>query len=366
VRIGLLRETKVDERRVALLPSGARALVGDGHEVVVEQNAGIGSGFTDDDYLSEGATIVESADKVIARAQMLLKVKEPSPWEASQLRSDHIVFAYLHLAAQPELAEALRRSGATCVAYETVTDRAGRLPLLAPMSEIAGRLAAQAAAWALEAHNGGCGVLLGGAPGVKPARVLVVGGGAAGANAAQVSAGLGADVMIVEANPNRLRALDLQFAGTSVRTLAADQVAFEHELTRSHAVIGAVLVTGARAPRILKRSHLSLLRPGAVVVDVSIDQGGCFETSRPTTHARPLIDVDGIIHYCVANMPGAVPHTSTRALTNATLPYVRRLAEAGCHALVDDPHFAAGLNVLNGDYKHPAVAAALEAGRDVS
>jgi alanine dehydrogenase len=357
----VIRETKSDEARVALTPSGVRALVQRGHRVLVERGCGLGSGLPDEAYASEGAELVAAAPEVIARSRLVLKVKEPTLEEAAAFGPDHIVFAYLHLAAVPELAAALQRSGATCVAYETVTDASGRLPLLIPMSEIAGRIAAQAMAWSLQAPHGGLGVLVGGAPGVAPARVLVLGGGAVGVNAASVAAGMGADVVVFEASPERLREVDRQFSGTAVRTRAADALELERELGRADAVIGAVLLAGARAPKLIGRAQLGLLRPGSVLVDVSIDQGGCFETSRPTTHSAPVFDVGGIVHYCVANMPGAVPRTATHALCNSTLPYVCRLADEGEAALERDPRLGDGLNVRDGELVHPAVARALAA-----
>jgi alanine dehydrogenase len=359
--VGVLRESKAAERRVALTPSGARMLRASGHEVVVQRDAGAGSGFADDAYVREGARIVADAGAVIDAARLVLKVKEPTLQEAGRLRPDSILFAYLHLAAEPELTEALLASGAACLAYETVEDAHGRLPLLAPMSAIAGRLAAQAAAWALEAPHGGLGVLLGGAPGVAAGRVLILGAGSVGVNAARMAAGLGADVVLYDASLDRLRELDAAFAGTTVRTRAVDQLDLEDELPRADAVIGAVLVAGARAPHLLEHAHLAALRPGAVLVDVSIDQGGCFATSRTTTHDAPLFALDGIQHYCVANMPGAVPHTATRALTHATLRPIVALADGGAEAWAADPGLAAGLNVEGGELRHPAVAGALAA-----
>jgi alanine dehydrogenase len=357
--VGVLRETKADERRVALTPSGAQALIITGHQVIVEHGAGAGAGLPDEAYLAQGAAIAASACEVIERSQLVLKVKEPTLDEARALRTDQIVFSYLHLAAEPELTDALLASGATCIAYETVTNEHGRLPLLAPMSEIAGRLAAQAAAWALLAPNGGPGALIGGAPGVAAARVLVLGGGSVGSNAARIAAGMGADVLLYDASPDRLRELDTEFASTAVGTRAADPLDLEAELPRADAVIGAVLQVGAKAPRLISREQLHLLAPGSVLVDVSIDQGGCFATSRATTHGDPVFTVDGILHYCVPNMPGAVPRTATRALTASTLRYVLRIADGGLAAVAADAGLRGGVNVAEGKVQHPAVADAL-------
>ncbi|MEI2702269.1 MAG: alanine dehydrogenase [Baekduia sp.] len=359
MRVGVVKEIKPSERRVALTPAGVSALRQAGHQVLVEAGAGMGSGHADDHYLTAGGRLAD-ADTVWSDSELVLKVKEPTPDEHHQLRDGLILFAFLHLAAEPQLASALCRQGTTAVAYETIEDAAGRLPLLAPMSEIAGRLAAQAGAHHLEAPHGGPGVLIGGAPGVEPARVLVLGGGAVGANAARVASGMGANVTLLETSLGRVRELEMQF-GHGARVLANDPEVLAAKLSGADLVIGAVLIPGARAPRLITRKSLGQMRPGSVLVDVAIDQGGCAETSRPTTHLDPVYAVDGILHYCVANMPGAVPATSTRALTNATLPYVLRLADHGTGALDGDAGFAKGLNVSGGQIVSEPVAAALAA-----
>jgi alanine dehydrogenase len=356
--VGVPAEIKTDERRVALTPAGARELVRRGHRVVVEHNAGAGAGFPDAAYHSVGAQLAD-VDRVFGEAELLLKVKEPQPQEVPRLTSRHTLFTYLHLAADPELARGLMQSGARCIAYETVEDERGRLPLLAPMSDIAGRLAAQTGALALTGPAGGRGVLIGGTPGVAPAEVVVLGGGVAGTAAATVAAGMGARVTILDRSIPRLVELEERF-GRSVRTLHASDLAVEELLPIADIIIGAVLVAGARAPRLVSRSDLSSMRPGSVLVDISIDQGGCFETSRPTTHSDPTYVVDRVVHYCVANMPGAVPFTSTAALTNATHDYVLRLADKGTEALETDPLFARGLNVADGAIVHEVVAAAVD------
>lgn len=355
ITVGVPAEVKPDERRVALTPAGARELVSRGHRVIVERAAGAGSGFPDEDYRSVGAEVAD-VDRVFGEAELIVKVKEPQPDEAGRLTGRHTLFTFLHLAAEPELAAALVRSGARCIAYETVEDEHGRLPLLAPMSMVAGRLAAQAGAFALAATGGGRGLLLGGIPGVAPAEVLVLGGGVAGTQAALVAVGMGARVTVVDRSIARLGELNELF-GTSVRTVHASDFAIQELLPQSDLIIGAVLVPGARALRLVRREHLALLRSGSVLVDISIDQGGCFETSRPTTHADPTYVLDGVVHYCVTNMPGAVPATSSRALTNATLGYVLALADLGPQAALDsDPLFARGLNVSDGRVVHPTVA----------
>jgi len=359
MNIGIPTEIKPDERRVALTPAGARELTRRGHRVVVQRGAGVGSGFSDDAYVASGAEL-GTVEQVFVEGELILKVKEPQPEEVDRLTPQHTLFTYLHLAAEPLLAVGLADSGARCIAYETVEDAAGRLPLLRPMSEIAGRLSAQFGAAALTAPGGGRGLLMGGVPGVVPAEALVLGGGVAGTAAAIVAAGMGARVTIVDRSIPRLVELDERFAG-QVRTIHASELALEELLPAADLIIGAVLVTGARAPRLVRRSDLALLRPGAVLVDISIDQGGCFETSRPTTHSAPTYLVDDVVHYCVANMPGAVPATSTRALTNATLDYVLRLADLGPEAALEaDPLFARGLNVADGRIVHGVVAAAVE------
>ncbi len=358
MRIGVVKEIKSAEGRVALTPAGTEELVRAGHSVLVERGAGVGSGFADAAYSASGATIVPEAAKVWGDADVLVKVKEPVGPELALLREGLILFTYLHLAATPDLTGALVRSGATGVGYETVEDNFGRLPLLAPMSEIAGRLAGQVVAHYLTAPMGGRGILAGGAPGVAPAKVLVLGGGVVGVYAARVARGLGADVTVLERSDERLRFLDERFEG-SVRCLMSDAHSIVEQLASNDAVIGAVLVTGAAAPKLVSRSMLGRMPERAVIVDVAIDQGGCTETSRPTTHEEPTYVVDGVLHYCVANMPGAVPVTSTRALTNATLPYLHRLADLGLDSYCEaDPGFAKGVNVREHEVVHPAVAAA--------
>ena len=356
MKIGVPSEVKVDEYRVAMTPAGVRELAEHGHEVVVQAGAGVGSGIADADYAAQGAEILPDAPAVFAAAETIVKVKEPQPPEVAMLESRHTLFTYLHLAPDAALTQGLLDSGATCIAYETITDHAGRLPLLAPMSEVAGRLATQAGAFMLGRPAGGSGVLLGGVPGVSAGKVLVIGGGIVGANAARMAVGLGADVTILDRSIDRLRELDGIFAGT-VNTGYATALEIEARLAEADLVVGAVLVKGAKAPHVVSREQLSLMKPRSVLVDVSIDQGGCFETSHPTTHTDPVYEVDGISHYCVANMPGAVPITSTRALTNATLPYVVRLADAGAAtALAADPGFLAGLSVHAGRLTDEAVA----------
>jgi alanine dehydrogenase len=356
MKIGVPSEVKVQEYRVAMTPAGVRELTDRGHEVFVQAGAGIGSGIDDDAYVAQGAEIAADAAAVFAAADTIVKVKEPQPPEVAMLEARHTLFTYLHLAPDAELTQGLLDSGATCIAYETITDAAGRLPLLAPMSEVAGRLATQAGAFMLGRPAGGSGVLLGGVPGVAAGKVLVIGGGIVGANAARMAAGLGADVVILDRSIDRLRELDSIFAGR-VQTGYATTLEVEARLAEADLVIGAVLVKGAKAPHVVTREQLALLKPRSVLVDVSIDQGGCFETSHPTTHSDPVYEVDGISHYCVANMPGAVPITSTKALTNATLPYVVRLADEGAAAaLAADPGFMAGLNVAGGKLTDEAVA----------
>jgi alanine dehydrogenase len=357
MRIGVPTEIKKDEYRVALTPAGARELTAAGHEVLVQAGAGQGSGIADAAYAEQGARLLPGASEVFAEAELLVKVKEPQPAEVAMLEPRHTLFAYLHLAPDRELTEGLVASGATCIAYETVTDERGRLPLLAPMSEVAGKIAAQAGAFMLERPLGGRGVLLGGVTGVAAGRAMVIGGGVVGQNAARVAAGLGAEVFVYDRSLERLRELDLLFDGR-VSTCYASQLEIEQRLPEVDLAIGAVLVKGARAPHVISRQQLGLMKERAVLVDVSIDQGGCFETSRPTTHTEPTYEVDGVTHYCVANMPGAVPVTSTHALTNATLPYLQRLAGSGAEvALAADPGFTAGLSVAAGRVVDEAVAA---------
>lgn len=358
MRIGVPTEIKVNEYRVGLVPGSVRELTAKGHEVFVQSGAGAGIFADDNAYEYAGAKILPDAEAVFAQSEMIVKVKEPQKVEWERLRPDHILFTYLHLAPDAEQAKGLLASGATAIAYETVTDANGGLPLLAPMSEVAGRLSIEAAAIALRRPTGGRGVLMGGVPGVKPAKVVVLGGGVVGTHAARMAAGLGADVTILDRSLPRLRQLDELFQGR-VRTLASTMSTVESEVLAADVVVGAVLVAGASAPKLVTRDMLRAMKTGAVLVDVSIDQGGCFETSRPTTHANPTFEVDGIIHYCVANMPGAVPNTSAQALNNATLPFVMKLADKGLAAFDRDPHLAAGLNVKDGRIMHQAVAASL-------
>jgi alanine dehydrogenase len=358
MRVGVPTEVKADEHRVGLTPAGVRELVDLGHEVLVQRDAGIGSAFPDAAYEAQGARIAPDAPAVFAQADLIVKVKEPQAEEVLRLEPRHVLFAYLHLAAEPELTAALCSSGATCIAYETVEDHRGRLPLLAPMSEVAGKLAAQAGAFVLQKPLGGRGILLGGVPGVASARVMVIGGGVVGSNAAAVAIGMGAEVHVYDRDIDRLRELDSLLAGRA-ETRYASALELEQLLPEADLVIGAVLVHGARAPRVVRREHLGLMKMGAVLVDVSIDQGGCIETSRPTTHSEPTFTEQGIVHYCVTNMPGAVPITATRALTNATLPHVLRLAGLGAAgAAASNPGLAAGVNVAAGEVTYAAVAAA--------
>ena len=348
MRVGVPTEIKLDEHRVALTPAGARELTERGHAVTVQSGAGEGSGIADTDYVAQGATIVADAEAVFAESDLIVKVKEPQRTEVQRLEDRHVLFTYLHLAPDPELTQGLIDSGATCIGYETVEDGRGRLPLLAPMSEVAGKIAIQAGAFILEKPLGGRGILLGGVPGVPAARVMIIGGGVVGMNAAVIAIGMQAHVSVLDRDIDRLRELDAAFGGRA-NTVFASSLSVEQHLEEADLVIGAVLVHGARAPRIVTRAQLALMKEHAVLVDVSIDQGGCFETSRPTTHSNPTYVVDGITHYCVANMPGAVPITSTWALTNATIPYVIKLATEGVRAaLMSDPGFMAGLNVADG------------------
>jgi alanine dehydrogenase len=356
MKVGVPTEIKADEYRVALTPLGVRELVEHGHDVLIQAGAGEGSAISDADFEAQGARLVPSAEDVFGEADLVLKVKEPQLPEVAMLRPETLLFTYLHLAPAPELTKALCECGATCVAYETVEDRNGRLPLLTPMSEIAGRIATQAGAFMLEKPLGGRGILLGGVPGVAPANVMIIGGGAVGMNAAFIAIGMEADVFVYDTNIDRLRELDIAFAGRA-STVYSSTLSIEERLPTVDLVIGATLVPGARAPHVITREQLKLLKPSAVLVDVAIDQGGCFETSRPTTHSDPTYEVDGIIHYCVANMPGAVPITSTYALTNATLPYVLALADHGLdEAVRRDPGLRPGINVAAGAVTHPAVA----------
>jgi alanine dehydrogenase len=356
MRIGVPKEIKTLEFRVGMTPAGAYEMVHDGHEVFVETNAGAGIGVTDADYEAAGATVLDTALEVFEKAEMIVKVKEPQLNECALLREDQFLFTYLHLAADPAQTEALVKSGTTAIAYETVTAPDGSLPLLTPMSEVAGRLSIQAGAFALQKANGGSGKLLGGVPGVLPARVLVIGGGVSGACAADMAVGLGAEVTVVDRSLPRLRQLD-DIWGGRVHTVFSTTRAIEQLAVESDLIVGAVLVAGAAAPKLVSAETVKAMKPGSVMVDISIDQGGCFETSRPTTHAEPTYVVDDVVHYCVTNMPGAVPRTSTFALTNATLPFVKALASHGwSEALRRDPHLAKGLNVHAGHVNHEAVA----------
>ena len=356
MRVGVPREIKTLEFRVGMTPAGVRELVTDGHEVVVETDAGAGIGMTDADYEKAGASIEKDPAKIFESADMIVKVKEPQLNECAMLHKDQVLFTYLHLAADPEQTEALVKSGTTAIAYETVTADDGSLPLLTPMSEVAGRLSIQAGAFSLQKANGGRGVLLGGVPGVAPGKVVVIGGGVAGLNAADMAVGLGADVTILDRSVPRLRQIDDIFGGR-VTTIYSTKQAIDILVEDADLVVGAVLIAGAAAPKLVTAEHVKGMRNGAVMVDISIDQGGCFETSRPTTHAEPTYVVDGVVHYCVTNMPGAVPRTSTFALTNVTLPFVKDLANYGWReALSRDRHLANGLNVHAGHINHEAVA----------
>ncbi|ODS62352.1 MAG: alanine dehydrogenase [Arenimonas sp. SCN 70-307] len=353
--IGVPKEIKNHEYRIGLTPAGARELVSQGHKVMVQRDGGKAIGLTNEMYEKAGAEIVDTAEEIFKRAEMIIKVKEPQPVECAMLRPGQILYTYLHLAPDPEQTAALVKSGCTAIAYETVTDRKGGLPLLAPMSEVAGRMSIQAGAHALEKAQGGSGVLLGGVPGVQPGRVLVIGGGVVGINAARMAMGLNARVTILDRSLDRLKYLD-ELYGDRITTLYSTIDAIEELLPQSDLVVGAVLIPGAAAPKLVSRKQLGLMKPGSVLVDVAIDQGGCFETSKATTHQHPTYEVDGIIHYCVANMPGGVARTSTFALTNATLPYAVQLANKGVQAMLDDAHLLNGLNVHAGKVTYEAVA----------
>ncbi|HEY2769944.1 MAG TPA: alanine dehydrogenase [Solirubrobacteraceae bacterium] len=358
MRVGVPSEVKTDEYRVALTPAGVRELVDAGHEVFVQAGAGEGSAIADEAYIAQGAAIVPDAPSVFSAAELIVKVKEPQPAEVAMLEPRHTLFTYLHLAADAELTHGLVASGATCIAYETVEDDRGRLPLLAPMSEVAGKIATQAGAFMLEKPLGGRGILLGGVPGVAAANVMVIGGGVVGMNAAFIALGMEATVYVYDRNIDRLRDLDISFGGRA-DTCFASTLSIEERLPEMDLVIGAVLVHGARAPHVITRSQLRVMKRHAVLVDVSIDQGGCFETSHPTTHSNPTYEVDGITHYCVANMPGAVPVTSTYALTNATMPYVLHIASAGVlGAINESPGLRLGVNVAGGQVTYAPVAEA--------
>lgn len=356
--IGIPKEIKNHEYRVGLVPNSVRELVSRQHKVIVEHNAGIGIGFSDQDYIDAGAEIVTTPEEVFAAATMIVKVKEPQASERSLLSKQHILFTYLHLAPDLPQTQDLVDSGAVCIAYETVTNDRGQLPLLAPMSEIAGRMSIQAGAQALEKSRGGCGLLMGGVPGVLPAKVMILGGGTVGRNAAQMAVGMGADVTILDTNADTLRQLDIQF-GSKIKTLYSTASAIDDLIENVDLVIGGVLIPGAAAPKLIKRTHIQKMKEGAALVDVAIDQGGCIETSQATTHHEPTYIIDDVVHYCVANMPGAVARTSTFALNNATLPYVLKLADLGYEkALKQDKHLLAGLNVMHGHITCEEVATA--------
>lgn len=357
--IGVPKEIKVREYRVGLTPTNVRELVAHGHQVVIQTGAGEGIGMNDDHYLAAGGDIAPSAEDVFARTEMIIKVKEPQPDEIARLRPGQILFTYLHLAPDPEQTAGLIKSGATCIAYETVESKSGGLPLLAPMSEVAGRMSVQAGAYFLEKAHGGHGVLLGGVPGVDPAKVVVLGGGVVGTHAVHIALGMGADVWVIDRNVEVLRRLWSQF-GRPLNTVYSTRDAVERHCIEADLVIGGVLIPGAEAPKLITADLVRKMKPGSVIVDVCIDQGGCAETSRPTTHDDPTYVVDDVIHYCVANMPGGVPKTSTHALNNATLPFIAALADKGWkQALRDDPYLRAGLNVHDGKITHPAVAEGL-------
>ena len=359
MKIGCPKEIKPQEYRVGMTPNAAREAVNRGHGVMIETNAGVGAGFSDADYVAAGAQIIATADELFKAAELIVKVKEPQPVERKRLRAGQILFTYLHLAPDPAQTADLLASGVTAIAYETVSDDRGGLPLLAPMSEVAGRLAPQVGAWTLQKANGGRGVLLGGVPGVLPAKVLVIGGGVVGTHAARVSAGMGADVTVLDRSLNRLRYLDDVFGG-QFKCGYADAATTMDLARQADMIIGAVLIPGAATPKLISRAQLSELKPGAALVDVAIDQGGCFETSRATTHQDPIYEVDGIMHYCVANMPGAVARTSTQALSNATMPFMLALADKGWKgACAEDRHLLAGLNVHAGRLTYAAVGLAL-------
>jgi alanine dehydrogenase len=360
MRVGVPKEIKNHEYRVGLTPASVKELVAAGHEVFVETKAGSGIDCPDSAYQKAGATILPTAEAVFKAADMIVKVKEPQPQEIALLEPRHLLFTYLHLAADKPQTEGLMKSGATCIAYETVTSRSGALPLLKPMSEVAGRMSVQVGAHYLEKEQGGRGVLLGGVPGVAPAKVAILGGGVSGVNAAQMAVGMRADVTIYDISNERLAELDMFFS-SQIKTAYASRAAIAKAVEEAELVIGAVLVPGAAAPKLVTRDMLKTMKRGSVLVDIAIDQGGCFETSHPTTHADPVFEVDGITHYCVANMPGAVARTSAFALNNATMPFVLKLANLGAEeAMRQDPHLANGLNVSAGKIRHEAVAEALD------
>ncbi|TLP69038.1 alanine dehydrogenase [Parasedimentitalea maritima] len=359
MKIGCPTEIKPQEFRVGMTPDAAREAVNHGHQVLIQKDAGMGSGFSDEDYTTAGAHIIATAEEIFATADMIVKVKEPQAVERKMLRPDQLLFTYLHLAPDPEQTHDLLESGCTAIAYETVTDDRGGLPLLAPMSEVAGRLAPQVGAWTLQKANGGRGVLMGGVPGVAPAKVVVIGGGVVGTHAAKIAAGMGADVTVLDRSLNRLKYLDDVF-GRDFKNQYSTAGATLDLVRQADMVIGAVLIPGAAAPKLISRAQLSEMKPGAAIVDVAIDQGGCFETSKATTHGDPIYNVDGVMHYCVANMPGAVARTSTIALGNATMPFMLALADKGWRqACADDPHLLNGLNVHAGQLTYYAVGKAL-------
>ncbi len=358
--IGVPKEIKANENRVSLIPAGAEVLKGLGHRVLVETQAGKGSGFTDEDYTEAGAEIVDTPNDLFAQVEMVIKVKEPLAVEYDLIREGQIIFTYFHFAASEELTKAIIKSNCTAIAYETVRNTSGALPLLIPMSEVAGRLAVQEGARCLEKLHGGRGVLLGGVPGVEPARVVILGGGVVGTNAAKIAAGLGARVSILDIDLERLRYLD-DVMPKNVVTIMSSPANIRKAISEADLVVGAVLIPGAKAPSLITRQMLSLMLEGSVLVDVAVDQGGCVETIRPTTHENPIYVIDGVVHYGVANMPGAVPMTSTRALTNATLPYIIQIANSGFPKVAkDNPEIAEGVNVFNGDITHKAVAEAFQ------
>lgn len=359
MHVGVPKEIKNHEYRVGLTPAVVRELTSCGHSVAIETQAGDAIGFSDDHYRQAGGQIVDSAEQIFAQAQMIVKVKEPQPAECNMLREGQLLFTYLHLAPDRRQAGLLLASGATCIAYETVTDSQNSLPLLAPMSEVAGRLSIQAAAHHLEKAQGGSGTLLGGVPGVEPGKVVIIGGGVVGTNAAYMAVGMGADVTLLDRSLPRLRELDAIF-GNRLKTAFSSSDAIEKHATNADVIIGGVLIPGASAPKLICKQHLAAMKNGSVIVDVAIDQGGCFETSKPTTHQAPTYVVDGVVHYCVANMPGGVARTSTMALNNATMPFVLALANKGAmRALKENPHLANGLNLFAGKVTHQAVAEAL-------
>lgn len=359
MKIGCPKEIKPQEFRVGMTPDATREAVAHGHQVMIEKNAGVGAGFSDADYVKAGAKILDTAEEIFAAADMIVKVKEPQPVERKRLREGQLLFTYLHLAPDPEQTHDLLASGATCIAYETVTDARGGLPLLAPMSEVAGRLAPQVGAWTLQKANGGSGVLLGGVPGVAPGNVVIIGGGVVGTAAARVAVGMGARVTVLDRSLARLSYLDDIFHGQLV-TQYSSEGALADLIKTADIVVGAVLIPGAAAPKLISRQQLSQMKPGSALVDVAIDQGGCFETSHATTHQDPIYEVDGVMHYCVANMPGAVARTSTQALGNATMPFMLALADKGWkRACAEDKHLLAGLNIHAGKLTYAAVGTAL-------